>query len=175
MILKPILYVLISAAGITLSVMIYGILVVNRTIPGDEMVVGILLGICFIACMLLFMMTTNRKKVKRRAFTPETKERVLNRQNHRCKICGVYPKNWNFDHIGSRGDNSAANCQALCLDCHADKTKREVRQSKKNQKIINEKPKKKKSGGVGSILWGITKDVAGQFTEDQTKPRKKRR
>ena len=71
-----------------------------------------------------------RRKVKRMAFTKETKKRVLKRQNHRCKICGTYPNHWDFDHIGSRGDNSASNCQALCLDCHRAKTVREKRQRK---------------------------------------------
>ena len=161
---------MIAMIGILLSLMVYGMLVVNRTIPGDQNLVGVLIFISLIPTFILFKMATKRKKEKKRAFTAETKERVLNRQNHKCNVCGIYPKHLEFDHIGSRGDNSAANCQALCLDCHADKTKREKRQSKNNLKNINEKPNK----SLGQNIWKITKDTASQFTEDQTKKKKKR-
>ena len=162
---------MITMIGILLSLMVYGMLVVNRTIPGDQNLVGILIFISLIPTFILFKMATKRKKEKWRAFTAETKKRVLNRQNHKCNVCGkLNPKNWEYDHIGSRGDNSAANCQALCLDCHADKTKREKRQSKNNLKNINEKPEK----SLGQNIWKITKDTASQFTEDQTKKKKKR-
>jgi hypothetical protein len=70
-------------------------------------------------------------KKKRRAFTEDTKNRVLKRQNYTCNICGSSPSNWDFDHIGDRSDNSPRNCQALCLDCHRDKTTREARQKKR--------------------------------------------
>jgi 5-methylcytosine-specific restriction endonuclease McrA len=73
------------------------------------------------------------RNTKRKAFTIETKELVLERQGHCCNICGTRPQNWDFDHIGSRGDNSARNCQALCLDCHRDKTLSENRQRKKRK------------------------------------------
>ena len=162
---------MITMIGILLSLMVYGMLVVNRTIPGDQNLVGVLIFISLIPTFILFKMATKRKKEKWRAFTAETKKRVLNRQNHKCNVCGkLNPKNWEYDHIGSRGDNSAANCQALCLDCHADKTKREKRQSKNNLKNINEKPEK----SLGQNIWKITKDTASQFTDDQTKKKKKR-
>ena len=64
---------------------------------------------------------------KRRAFNKETKQAVLLRQNYRCNICGIEPQNFDFDHIGSRADNSIWNCQALCLDCHRNKTRYENR------------------------------------------------
>lgn len=79
---------------------------------------------------VMFAITQFRRKIKRRAFTKETKKRVLQHQNHRCKSCGTSPNHWDFDHIGSRGDNSVSNCQALCLDCHREKTVREKRQRK---------------------------------------------
>ena len=162
---------MIAMIGILLSLMVYGMLVVNRTIPGDQNLVGVLIFIILIPTFILFKMATKRKKEKRRTFTAETKERVLNRQNHKCNVCGILnPKHWAHDHIGSRGDNSAANCQALCLDCHADKTKREKRQSKNNLKNINEKPEK----SLGQNIWKITKDTASQFTDDPTKKKKKR-
>ena len=64
---------------------------------------------------------------KRRAFNKATKDAVLARQGYRCNICGISPENWDYDHIGSRSDNSIGNCQALCLDCHRNKTRYENR------------------------------------------------
>ena len=64
---------------------------------------------------------------KRRAFNQATKNATLIRQNYRCNICGSTPENWDFDHIESRADNSYGNCQALCLDCHRNKTRFENR------------------------------------------------
>ena len=84
----------------------------------------------FLAFMFIFGGGGKRKK-KRRAFSPETKQKVLRRQNYTCNVCGVSPSNWDFDHIGDRSDNSPRNCQALCLDCHRDKTRREARQKKR--------------------------------------------
>ena len=72
-----------------------------------------------------------KRKVKRKAFTKITKDRVLKRQSYRCNVCGINAEHWDFDHIGSRGDNSVKNCQALCLNCHREKTLREARQRKK--------------------------------------------
>ena len=86
--------------------------------------VGLMLGFMFV------FGKPNQRKKKRRAFTQDTKDLVLRRQNYRCNICGVTPSNWDFDHIGSRSNNSPSNCQALCLDCHRDKTRREARQKK---------------------------------------------
>ena len=64
---------------------------------------------------------------KRRSFNKATKDAVLARQGYRCNICGISPENWDYDHIGSRSDNSIGNCQALCLDCHRNKTRYENR------------------------------------------------
>jgi 5-methylcytosine-specific restriction endonuclease McrA len=72
-----------------------------------------------------------KRKVKRNVFSKKLRQEVLKRQNYLCNDCGNKARNWDFDHIGSREDNSAQNCQALCLDCHRDKTNREKRQSKR--------------------------------------------
>ena len=63
----------------------------------------------------------------RRGFNQATKDATLRRQNYQCNGCGITPQNWDFDHIGSRADNSIGNCQALCLDCHRNKTRYENR------------------------------------------------
>jgi len=58
-----------------------------------------------------------------RAFSPQTKELVQERQHGRCVKCTRYPKHWTFHHIGRRDDNSPQNCKGLCLDCHEDITR----------------------------------------------------
>ena len=66
-----------------------------------------------------------------RAFPKDVKERVLILQNYCCNVCGIRKKRLHHDHIiphSEGGDNSESNCQALCLDCHADKTEREAKQ-----------------------------------------------
>ena len=126
---------MIPILGYFISIVIFGILMMTGIIPKfpeAENIFGLLIFISIIPIYILMKIGNKRKKAKkRRAFTPETKQLVLRRQNHRCKVCGVSPSNWDFDHIGSRADNSPSNCQALCLDCHRDKTRREVRQSKR--------------------------------------------
>ena len=62
------------------------------------------------------------KDIQRMGFSHNTKELVKERQDGRCAICRRIPTHWEFDHIGSRGDNSVGNCQGLCRDCHQDKT-----------------------------------------------------
>ena len=48
-------------------------------------------------------------------------------QNNRCNHCQRVLDVANFDHIdGNRSNNSLFNCQALCPNCHAKKTRRKV-------------------------------------------------
>ena len=64
------------------------------------------------------------KSKTRRNFTKSTKETILSEQKNKCKDCGKKPKNWDFDHIdGDNSNNSLNNCQALCPNCHARKTR----------------------------------------------------
>jgi hypothetical protein len=121
--------------GFFISLMVFGMMMIIGIIPEfpeAENTIGLLIFISIIPLAIMMKMVSRRKKSKkRRAFTQDTKDLVLQRQNHRCNVCGVSPSNWDFDHIGSRANNSPSNCQALCLDCHRDKTTRETRQSKR--------------------------------------------
>jgi 5-methylcytosine-specific restriction endonuclease McrA len=61
---------------------------------------------------------------KRKQFSKITREKVLEYQQYRCKLCGTKSDVWDFDHInGNRGNNEFSNCQALCPNCHAKKTR----------------------------------------------------
>ena len=65
------------------------------------------------------------KPGKRKYFSNQTKEKTLQAQNNRCADCGQKSDVWDFDHKdGNRGNNSLDNCQALCPNCHAKKTRK---------------------------------------------------
>ena len=68
----------------------------------------------------------NRKgKLKRKSFSQTTQEITLIKQAYRCNACNNKLDVVNFDHIdGSRSNNSIRNCQALCPNCHAKKTRK---------------------------------------------------
>ena len=71
-----------------------------------------------------------RSKKLRRDFPASTKKLVSALQNYRCNYCKTRLDVVNFDHIdGDRSNNSIFNCQALCPNCHARKTR-------KNSKIF---------------------------------------
>ena len=61
----------------------------------------------------------------RKDFTKTTKEDTLRRQGFRCNSCGENSNYFDFHHIdGNRGNNYSSNCEALCLNCHAMKTRK---------------------------------------------------
>jgi len=64
------------------------------------------------------------KSGKRREFTKKTKLLVLKAQKYKCKTCKNMLEKADFDHIDDdRSNNSLSNCQALCPNCHAKKTR----------------------------------------------------
>lgn len=64
----------------------------------------------------------------RKSFPESTQEAVLIRQRHRCNLCNCLLTLTEFDHIDrDRSNNSPENCQALCPNCHAYKTRVEVK------------------------------------------------
>jgi len=67
---------------------------------------------------------TKPKSAKRKQFTKQTKLLVLISQRNNCKSCGQSLTVVNFDHIDGNGSNNDfSNCQALCPNCHAKKTR----------------------------------------------------
>lgn len=85
----------------------------------------------FVAGIFLAAEKSEKKKSgKRRQFTKKTKLLVLKAQGYRCKLCKDKLDEADFDHIDDNpANNSITNCQALCPNCHAKKT----RKSSKNQ------------------------------------------
>jgi hypothetical protein len=126
---------MITIVGFFIFLIVFAMLMITGFIlefPDFENILGLLMFISIIPIFILVLISGKRRKAKkRRAFTQDTKDLVLRRQNHTCNICGLGSQHWDFDHIGSRSDNSPSNCQALCLDCHRTKTIREARQRKR--------------------------------------------
>ncbi len=67
----------------------------------------------------------SKKKRKRKDFTKKTRSLKLKLQNHRCENCRCYNEYLEFHHKnGNRADNRLENCEALCPNCHANKTRK---------------------------------------------------
>lgn len=101
---------------------------------GSTLAIGIGIAILILAILIGIAKSRLRRSsiqqqssgpitVPRKEFVPETKERVKENQNGRCKKCGKIPTHWSFHHKGRRDDNSIHNCMGLCLDCHEDYTR----------------------------------------------------
>ena len=64
------------------------------------------------------------KPKTRKSFTKSTQKIIMNEQKNKCNDCGKKSKIWDFDHIdGDSSNNGLNNCQALCPNCHAKKTR----------------------------------------------------
>jgi hypothetical protein len=60
----------------------------------------------------------------RKGFSQRTRERTLRKQNHKCVYCRKVLTVIDYHHKnGDRSDNREKNCQALCPNCHALKTR----------------------------------------------------
>jgi hypothetical protein len=82
-----------------------------------------ILFIIFIAIAYKIWKLKNRTK-KRRSFPADIRRQVLINQNNKCAICKRNKGVWDYDHKdGNRSNNKISNCQALCPDCHAKKTR----------------------------------------------------
>ena len=83
----------------------------------------------------------NYNSNNRKRFTKNTKLAVLQSQNNICRLCGHLLDVWEYDHIdGNKANNLISNCQALCPNCHARKTKDEKSYSNQMRWMINPFP-----------------------------------
>ena len=77
------------------------------------------------------------KPKARKNFSKVTKELVLKIQKNKCKACDRKSKNWDFDHIdGDSSNNRLDNCQALCPNCHAKKTRNIKKRKLKLSQVV---------------------------------------
>ena len=70
------------------------------------------------------IMGRNDNQKQRKSFSQVTRRRILEKQNHKCAQCRKILIVVDFDHKnGNRADSRESNCQALCPNCHAIKTR----------------------------------------------------
>jgi len=79
----------------------------------------------FVKELILDAMSETNPRIN---FTKKVQKLTLAVQNNRCNYCQRVLDVVNFDHIdGDRANNSFYNCQALCPNCHAKKTRWKLR------------------------------------------------
>ena len=83
--------------------------------------------------MVTGLVLNSLKKLKRstnkvrKGFSQGTRERILRKQNHRCVYCRKVLRVIDYHHKnGNRSDDRENNCQALCPNCHAIKTRNKL-------------------------------------------------
>jgi hypothetical protein len=100
---------------------------------GDETSFGIaiIIVILFVISSITLAIRKFKRKVKRKDkhrkrqhFSDSVKEKILRKQNHKCAHCKRILNVVDWDHKnGNRSNNTESNCQALCPNCHAIKTR----------------------------------------------------
>ena len=81
---------------------------------------------------LISKLRSNRKNIGK-----SQREKIVLGQRELCNHCSKPIGNSNFDidhRDGNSSNNSIGNLQALCLDCHRDKTKRQAKMRVKTQR-----------------------------------------
>jgi hypothetical protein len=93
----------------------------------NSTVLGLL--ILFLAITVAFIIKfrdRKRKTKRRRGFPQSIQHKVLKKQDHKCAYCKKLLNVVDYDHKNQdRSDNRESNCQALCPNCHAVKTRKE--------------------------------------------------
>jgi hypothetical protein len=88
------------------------------------LILTLLIGVAAVIGGIIKKLSRNKKQKERRDFPDIIKERTLKKQNHRCADCKRLLNVVDWDHRNrKRYDNSESNCQALCPNCHAIKTR----------------------------------------------------
>ncbi len=77
------------------------------------------------------------KPIARRSFSNSDKTKILKLQKNRCQACGKKSDVLEIDHIdGDSSNNSLGNGQALCPNCHSNKTRNIKQRKLKLSKIV---------------------------------------
>ena len=127
-------YIRLSLAGLFLITLFVG-----KNLGFDQPTINnpilIILLVSGVSLIIITYITTQTEKLprikngqvflKRKSFPNSVKESVLRKQNHRCSTCHRILTIVDFDHIDDdRSNNNYSNCQALCPNCHAEKSRR---------------------------------------------------
>ena len=80
--------------------------------------------------------------MSRREFPAKVKEQAYERANGFCEIpwCAapLHPGKYHYDHVtadGIGGEPTLSNCAVICIACHRDKTKKDVKAIAKTKRI----------------------------------------
>ncbi|MEJ7642287.1 MAG: HNH endonuclease [Candidatus Nitrosocosmicus sp.] len=85
-----------------------------------------ILFLIVLAAIAIRVKKGNKKSKERKGFSQSVQQAVLRKQDHKCAHCKRLLNVVDYDHKnGDRSDNRESNCQALCPNCHAVKTRRE--------------------------------------------------
>tara|TARA_B100000676_G_C17521574_1_gene553063 strand:- start:47 stop:487 length:441 start_codon:yes stop_codon:yes gene_type:complete len=66
------------------------------------------------------------KDLPRKPFPEWIKQSTMQNQDGKCNMCGIPLNNYiaQYDHVDNdKTNNQPSNCQALCANCHSEKTK----------------------------------------------------
>ena len=87
--------------------------------------ITVFLIICYVVWTVYKRLKYRHAKYrKRQYFKAYIKQSTILKQRYKCAICKKRAGVWDYDHIdGNRSNNHARNCQALCPNCHAKKTR----------------------------------------------------
>tara|TARA_Y100001936_G_C15888847_1_gene566858 strand:+ start:259 stop:822 length:564 start_codon:yes stop_codon:yes gene_type:complete len=92
-------------------------------------ILGIIFGIIFNAKRQTRAQTIETfayKDLPRKPFPLWVKQSTLQNQDGKCNMCGIPLNNYiaQYDHADNdKTNNQPSNCQALCANCHSEKTK----------------------------------------------------
>lgn len=96
-------------------------------IGSDESTIGIIIVVIIIIIVIAIAASRRGKPEvgERKGFSESVKKEVLKKQDHKCNICNRLLDVVDYDHIdGNRSNNDVSNCQALCPNCHAKKSRK---------------------------------------------------
>jgi hypothetical protein len=95
----------------------------EETSFGIAIIIVILFVISSIA-LAIRKLTRRGKRRERQHFSDSVKQNILRKQDHKCAHCKRILNVVDWDHKnGNRPNNNESNCQALCPNCHAIKTR----------------------------------------------------
>ena len=101
----------------------------TMTNQGNEASFGVAIIIAILVIISCITLTVRKlikrgKRRERQHFSDSVKESILRKQNHKCAQCKRILNVVDWDHKnGDRSNNNESNCQALCPNCHAIKTR----------------------------------------------------
>jgi 5-methylcytosine-specific restriction endonuclease McrA len=109
---------------------------------------------------------------KRRSFTAKQRNMIATRQAWLCNVCKKMMSNHAFDidhiqRLDALGKHEPSNWQALCVPCHAEKTRTDNREAKKGARVRGEKGQRaRRERRGGSMIKSASKIQSRGFQKN---------